>query len=140
MPKFGGFVETTALRWCRMLSSLASASAAGSVLQQPPQPALKSISIAAGKVSVKQDPRYLTMLPFQAQKLPLDKKQIIHHLPWIRVIHHPPTSCNAANKQNYSTANPLLKSLAAGAIPSSSLTHPSPPRAGKKAPACDVGS
>lgn len=55
-----------------MLSSLASASAAGSVLQQPPQPALKSVSIAAGKVSVKQDPRYLTMLPFQAQKLPLD--------------------------------------------------------------------
>eukprot|EP00964_Phaeocystis_antarctica_P113818 scaffold77814_cov67-Phaeocystis_antarctica.AAC.11 len=41
-------------------------------LPEPPDMLVRQISICAGNVKVKQDPRFLTMLPYQAQKLPLD--------------------------------------------------------------------
>ena len=37
-----------------------------------PDMLVNQISICAGNIRVKQDPRYLTMLPYQAQKLPLE--------------------------------------------------------------------
>lgn len=45
---------------------------AAMALQSPPDMLVRQISICAGNVKVKQDPRFLTMLPYQAQKLPLD--------------------------------------------------------------------
>jgi hypothetical protein len=44
----------------------------GMALPEPPDMLVRQISICAGNVKVKQDPRFLTMLPYQAQKLPLD--------------------------------------------------------------------
>ena len=41
-------------------------------LPEPPDMLVTQISICAGNIRVKQDPRYLTMLPYQAQKLPLE--------------------------------------------------------------------
>ena len=41
-------------------------------LPEPPDMLVNQISICAGNIRVKQDPRYLTMLPYQAQKLPLE--------------------------------------------------------------------
>ncbi len=55
-----------------LLYCLLWASAAALALQAPPEMLLRQISICAGNVKVQQDPRYLTMLPFQAQKLPLE--------------------------------------------------------------------
>ena len=46
--------------------------AAAMALQSPPDMLLRQISICAGNVKVTQDPRFLTMLPYQAQKLPLE--------------------------------------------------------------------
>jgi len=38
----------------------------------PPSPSLRSISICSGTVRAQQDPRFLTLLPYQAQQLPLN--------------------------------------------------------------------
>ena len=46
---------------------------AAAVLQNPAeQAALRHVSICAGNVRVQQDPRFTTLLPAQAQRLPLD--------------------------------------------------------------------
>ena len=56
-----------------LLLSLSAAAAAAVVYQNPTEfAALQQISICAGNVNVKQDPRFNTLLPAQAQTLPLD--------------------------------------------------------------------
>lgn len=56
-----------------VLSLSAAAAAAAVVYPNPAEFAtLQQISICAGNVNVKQDPRFTTLLPAQAQTLPLD--------------------------------------------------------------------